>query len=226
MSAGGLAVSIGGTVTMYAAEYSALSSHVLVLNKHYAAVRVVSARRAFCMLYRQIAEIVAIEDRAYQSYDFESWREVSEYRAKYEREHHEWVRCVRFELAVPKIVRLLFYDRLPQQTVKLNRRNIFARDRNHCQYCGRKFPSSELSLDHVVPRSRGGMTNWPNLVCCCVKCNVKKGGRTPPEAHMSLIVTPVKPKRSPVVTLRLTSAKYASWKQFLNNAYWEVELRD
>ena len=211
---------------MYSADHSVLTSHVLVLNKHYAAVRVVSARRAFCMLFKQIAEIVSFEDSAYQSYDFESWREVSEYRAKYEREHHEWVHCVRFELAVPKIIRLLLYDRLPRRTVKLNRRNIFARDRGHCQYCDKKCPTSELSLDHVVPRSRGGSTAWTNLVCCCVACNVRKGGRTPREAHMRLVTAPVKPKRSPVVTLRLTSEKYASWKQFLDNAYWEVELRD
>ncbi len=211
---------------MYSADHSVLTSHVLVLNKHYAAVRVVSARRAFCMLFKQIAEIVSFEDSAYQSYDFESWREVSEYRAKYEREHHEWVHCVRFELAVPKIIRLLLYDRLPRRTVKLNRRNIFARDRSHCQYCDKKCPTSELSLDHVVPRSRGGSTAWTNLVCCCVACNVRKGGRTPREAHMRLVTAPVKPKRSPVVTLRLTSEKYASWKQFLDNAYWEVELRD
>ena len=148
---------------MYSADHSVLTSHVLVLNKHYAAVRVVSARRAFCMLFKQIAEIVSFEDSAYQSYDFESWREVSEYRAKYEREHHEWVHCVRFELAVPKIIRLLLYDRLPRRTVKLNRRNIFARDRSHCQYCDKKCPTSELSLDHVVPRSRGGSTAWTNL---------------------------------------------------------------
>jgi 5-methylcytosine-specific restriction endonuclease McrA len=211
---------------MIAVGRSALDSHVLVLNRHYAAVRVVSARRAFCMLFKQIAEIVSVEDRSWQSYDFESWREVSQYRARYEREHHEWIRCVKFELAVPRIIRLLFYDRLPHRTVKLNRRNIFARDRNLCQYCGKKHSTSELSLDHVIPRSRGGDVSWENLVCSCVKCNVKKGGRTPKEAHMRLIAPPVKPKRSPVITLRLTSDKYASWKQFLDAAYWEVELRE
>ncbi len=211
---------------MIATGYSALDSHVLVLNKHYAAVRVVNARRAFCMLFNKIAEIVSIEESTYQSYDFDSWREVSEYRARYEREHHEWIRCVRFELAVPKIIRLLLYDRLPRQAVKLNRRNIFARDRNRCQYCGKEYPTPELSLDHVIPRSRGGQTAWTNLVCCCVNCNVRKGGRTPQEAHIKLIAEAVKPKRSPMVTLRLTSDKYASWKQFLDNAYWEVELRD
>lgn len=211
---------------MFATDHSALESNVLVLNKHYAAVRVVSARRALTLLVKQIAEIVSIEDSEYLSYDFESWRTLSEFRSRYEREHHDWIRCVKYDLAVPRIVRLLFYDRLPRQPVKFNRRNIFARDHNRCQYCGRKFVPSELSLDHIVPRSRGGEASWTNIVCCCVKCNVKKGGRTPDEARMKLIVEPVKPKRSPVVTLRLSSEKYASWKQFLDTAYWNVELRD
>ena len=211
---------------MITAQYSPLDAHVLVLNKHYAAVRVVSARRAFRMLFKEIAEIVSVEDNRYYSYDFDSWREVSEFRSQFERERHEWIRCVRFELAVPRIIRLLFYDRLPRRVVKFNRRNIYARDRNHCQYCGKRYPTSELSLDHVVPRSRGGGTSWTNIVCACVKCNVRKGGRVPKEAGMKLIAEPVKPRRSPVLTLRLTSEKYASWKQFLNAAYWNVELRD
>jgi 5-methylcytosine-specific restriction endonuclease McrA len=211
---------------MFAAPHSALDAHVLVLNKHYAAVRVISARRAFTMLFKKIAEIVSVEDGGYSSYDFESWREVSEFRAQFERHRHEWVRCVRFELAVPKIIRLLLYDRLPRRPVRFNRRNLYARDRSRCQYCGRRFPTSELSLDHVVPRSRGGATDWANVVCCCVRCNVRKGGRLPAEAGMHLIARPVKPRRSPVVTLRLNSDRYASWKQFLDTAYWNVELRD
>jgi len=211
---------------MIAVAKSALGSNVLVLNKHYAAVRVVSARRAFCMLLKNIAEVVSMEDREYLSYDFQSWRELSELRAKYRRKDHEWVRCVRFELAVPRIIRLLSYDRLPKRDVKFTRRNIYARDNSRCQYCGERFPTSELSLDHVIPSSRGGASDWTNVVCCCTKCNVRKGGRSPAEAHMKLITPPVKPKRSPMVTLRLTSEKYASWKQFLNAAYWNVELRD
>jgi 5-methylcytosine-specific restriction endonuclease McrA len=199
---------------------------VLVLNKHYAALRVVSAKRAFTLLFKEIAEIVAVEDSNYVSYDFQSWKEISAYRSKYEHDHHDWIHCVRFDLAVPRIIRLLFYDRLPRQPVKFNRRNIFARDGNHCQYCGKRFPTAELSLDHIMPRSRGGETSWSNIVCCCVACNVRKGGRTPYEAHMKLITEPVKPKRSPVVTLRLSSEKYASWKQFLDIAYWNVELKD
>jgi hypothetical protein len=211
---------------MFGAERSALDSSVLVLNQHYAAVRVISARRAFCLLVKEIAEVVSVEDQQFLAYDLESWREVSQLRALYERENHEWVKCVRFELAVPRIVRLLFYDRLPRTNVKFTRRNIYARDSNRCQYCGKRFATSELSLDHVVPRSRGGVSSWANTVCCCVKCNVRKGGRTPYEARMKLVRQPVKPKRSPMIALRLGHEKYASWKQFLDAAYWNVELRE
>ena len=205
---------------------SALNHSVLVLNKHYAAVRVVTARRAMCMLFKQIAEIVSIDDGSWLSYDFKSWREVSEVRSRYEREHHDWIRCVRFDLAVPRILRLLLYDRLPVAPVRLTRRNIYARDRSRCQYCGSRFSTSELTLDHVVPRSLGGQMAWTNVVCCCVTCNVRKGGRTPHHARMKLITEPVRPKRSPMITVHLTSEKYASWKQFLDAAYWNVELRD
>lgn len=211
---------------MTAAVSKVLDGNVLLLNRHYAAVRVVSVRRALSLLYRRLAEVVHVEDDQYFSHDFDSWREVSEYRAKHQRHRYEWVRCVRFELAVPRIIRLMLYDRLPRQTVKFNRRNIYARDGNRCQYCGREFPTSELSLDHVVPRSQQGASTWENIVCCCVKCNVRKGGRTPDQAGMKLISKPVKPKRPPAITIRLTSEKYASWKQFLNSAYWSVELKE
>jgi len=211
---------------MSAVPNSALYSDVLVLNKHYAAIRVIPAREAFCLLFRKTAEVLAVEDGGYYTYDFDSWRELSELRAQYERAEHEWIRCVQFDLAVPRIVRLIAYDHLPRREVKFTRRNIYARDNSRCQYCGKRYATSELSLDHVVPKSRGGRASWTNIVCCCVKCNCKKGGRTPHEAHMKLVTRPVKPRRSPAVTIRLTSRKYASWKQFLSEAYWNVELRD
>lgn len=207
------------------AQTSALDNHVLVLNKHYLAIRVTNARRAFSLLFRDIAEVIHIEDGQYASYDFDSWREVSDFQREFEPERYDWVRTVRFSIAVPRIIRLLAYDRLPRKQVKLNRRNIFARDRNRCQYCGKKFSTTELSLDHVLPRSRGGQTTWQNIVCSCLKCNVRKGGRTPTEAHMKLVTEPVQPRRSPVVNVKLSNSKYASWKQFLDHAYWSVELK-
>lgn len=202
-----------------------LSASVLVLNRFYMAVHVVSVRRAFTLLFRELAEVVHVEQGQYANYNFESWREISELKAKFKEPHEDWVKAVNFEIQVPRVIRLLFYDRLPKQAVRFNRRNIFARDANRCQYCGKRFPTSELSLDHVLPRSRGGETSWENIVCSCVKCNVRKGGRTPHEAHMQLIRQPVCPKRSPMLSLKLGNPKYESWKSFLDNAYWSVDLK-
>jgi 5-methylcytosine-specific restriction endonuclease McrA len=208
----------------------AISANVLVLNKYYQAIRVVNVRRAFTLLCKQLAEVVHIDtdergQSRWQNFNFESWQEVSAVKAEFEPDGFDWIHTVRFQIAVPKIIRLLVYEKLPRQDVKFNRRNIYARDSNKCQYCGKKFPTTELSLDHVKPKSQGGRSSWENIVCCCLKCNVKKGGRTPEQAHMHLITKPVKPKRSPVINIRLADQRYASWKQFLDNAYWTVELK-
>ena len=210
---------------MSPANGHALDASVLVLNRFYTAVQVISVRRAFCLLFKELAEVVTIDDGQYMTFDFESWREVSEARAMFKEPDDDFVRTVHFEIQVPRIIRLLSYDRTPRQRVKFNRRNIFARDSNRCQYCGKKCATSELSLDHVVPRSRGGGMTWENIVCACVRCNVRKGGRTPWEAGIKLIKEPLEPKTSPSVSLKLSHHKYRSWKTFLDNAYWSVELR-
>jgi 5-methylcytosine-specific restriction endonuclease McrA len=205
---------------------SPLELSVLVLNKLFMAVHVISVRRAFCLLCKELAEVVSQEDGQFATYNFESWRELSEYRAKhFHQEDDDWVRTFNSQIQVPRVIRLVSYEKLPKHTVKFNRRNIFARDNNQCQYCGRKFPTTELSLDHVIPRSQGGKSTWENICCACVNCNVRKGGRTPKQAHMSLIRKPEKPKRSPMLNLKLTHKKYESWKTFLDNAYWSVELK-
>ena len=206
-------------------EATALDSSVLVLNRLYMAINVISARRAFGLLAKEQAEVVTVEENRYEAYDFETWIEVGKARDRWKDDETEWVRAIQFDIMVPKVIRLLFYDRLPQTRVKFNRRNIFARDENRCQYCGKKHPMPELSLDHVIPRSRGGRTSWDNVVCSCTRCNAKKGGRLPEEAGLKLVRRPVKPRRSPVIHLKLRSGKYQSWKQFLDNAYWSVELK-
>ncbi|MFQ5461642.1 MAG: HNH endonuclease [Phycisphaerae bacterium] len=195
------------------------------------ALRIISVKRAFALLFKQdawsrpVAEVVDIEDGRYVTYDFADWAEISAFKREFEAADHDWVRTVRLDIAVPRIVRVLSYSRLPKQQVKFNRRNLFARDGSTCQYCGKRFSSSQLSLDHIVPRSRGGQLTWENVVCACIKCNVRKGGRTPSEAHMRLIRKPVKPRRNPVVSIRLSDHRYSSWKQFLDAAYWDVELK-
>lgn len=210
------------------AQPSSLNAHVLVLNKHWLAVRVTDARRAFSLVVRDLAEVIHLDDGVYTAHNFESWADLTaarERNAALVKDQYEWVRTVRFDIAVPKVIRLLGYDRLPGQDVKLNRRNIFARDRSICQYCGKHYPTSELSLDHVRPRIQGGGSSWENLVCCCVDCNARKGGRTPDQAGMTLIKKPIKPRRNPLISLRMGSPKYASWRAFLDNAYWSVELK-
>ncbi|MBE0535362.1 MAG: HNH endonuclease [Phycisphaerae bacterium] len=201
-----------------------LDCRVLVLNKHYMALRVIGVRRAFTLLFKEQAEVVACEQGNYCNYDFHSWRQLTELKETFQANEQDWISTVAFDIAVPRVIRLLSYDRLPRRPVKLNRRNIFARDRNLCQYCGKKFPLSELSIDHVNPRSLGGKSTWENVVCACTKCNVRKGGRTPNQAHMTLICKPVMPRRNPIIHVQFNQKRYKSWKQFLDNAYWSVEL--
>ncbi len=210
---------------IYSEFKSGLDCNVLVLNKHYMAVRIVRARRAFSLLFREIAEVVSFEEGVYSNYNFQSWCEVSEFKRNFEPDGHDWVSTVSFYIAVPRIIRLLFYDHLPRNEVRFNRRNIFARDKNSCQYCGMRYPTSELSLDHVIPKSMGGKSAWDNIVCACTKCNVRKGGRTPRQAGLKLIQKPVKPKRNPLIHVHLGHQRYQSWKQFLDHAYWSVELK-
>jgi 5-methylcytosine-specific restriction endonuclease McrA len=204
---------------------TALDGSVLVLNRSYTAIHVIGARRAFRLLYKEHAEVVSQTGHEWNTYDFDSWVELSQARHLFP-EDDNWIQTVSLSIRVPRIIRLLIFNRLPRKTVKFNRRNIFARDANCCQYCGRRFPTSELSLDHIVPRSRGGLATWTNIVCACTRCNARKGRKLPEEAGMKLVRKPFKPKSSPVVQIKLASPVYESWKHFVDEAYWSVSLKD
>src|SRR5438876_10207281 len=123
----------------------ALHAPVLVLNASYEPINVCAARRAVVLVLKGVAMA--------------------------EEENGHFLHTARFALRVPSVIRLLEYRRIPHQTRALSRKNILLRDRNTCQYCGEVLPSSELTLDHVVPRSRGGASTWENLVACCHPCN-------------------------------------------------------
>jgi len=196
---------------------SALDANVLVLNRNFLAVQVISVRRAFCLLVKELAEIIHVEGGHYCAYDFSTWLEICQLKTELgeRNEFEDWVRAVNFEIQAPRVVRLLSYERVPRNTVKFNRRNIFLRDGHRCQYCGKRFSSPRLSLDHVLPKSRGGADTWENIVCACLKCNVDKGGRTPAEAGMKLLQKPVKPKRSPLLSRQLSLSKYECWRNFI-----------
>ena len=110
--------------------------------------------------------------------------------------------------------------------MKFSRRNVFLRDENRCQYCARRFSTHHLSLDHVVPRSRGGATSWENVVCACIGCNSRKGSHLPEEAGMRLRRAPRRPAGHPVLRAGWIGPRYDEWRTFLDVAYWNVELAD
>jgi 5-methylcytosine-specific restriction endonuclease McrA len=208
------------------AQHSCLQTSVLVLNRQYMVVHVVTARRAFGLLYRELAEVIHVDQGSFGTYNFHSWREVSELLAGDKQPHDDWIRTVSFEIRVPRVIRLLGFDRVPKQRLNLNRRNVLARDGHVCQYCGQRVPTHQLSLDHVIPRSRGGQTTWENVVCACLDCNIRKGGRTPKEAKMRLMRHPERPKRNPILLLKLGNPKYASWRTWLEGVLWDVGAGD
>jgi 5-methylcytosine-specific restriction endonuclease McrA len=196
-----------------------LKSEVLVLNRHFQPIHITSVRRAFVQLYEGIAKAV---DREYRTFDFESWSTMG---AAVHGSHDQLINTPRMQLRVPRVVLLVSYEKLPRTRVRFSRLNIYARDANLCQYCGRRFSRTDLNLDHVIPRSKGGLTTWENVVCSCIKCNLKKGGRTPEEAGLRLLHRPVRPKWTP--TFRAPSRFYEEWRPFLSAAdmaYWNTEL--
>jgi 5-methylcytosine-specific restriction endonuclease McrA len=196
----------------------ALLASVLVLNRFYMAVHVVTVRRAIVLLYRELAEVINLEEGQYNNYDFESWLLLCELRAEQRCVDEDWIRSVRCEIQIPRVIRLLRYDRVPKQALRFNRRNLLARDGHQCQYCGASLAPHQLSMDHVVPRSRGGTTTWENVVCSCLRCNTRKGGRTPQEARMRLLRKPFKPRHDPLLTRKLDNPKYESWRTFISSS--------
>ncbi|MCY4046942.1 MAG: HNH endonuclease [Candidatus Dadabacteria bacterium] len=197
-----------------------LSSPVLVLNRNYLPVSVTNLRRAFVMLY--CGDAKAVSD-TYETFDFESWAQVSAARSA----DGEYVRTVNRIIRAPRVIILLRYGGFHRKSPKFNRLNIFRRDGGKCQYCGRGFPRSELTIDHVIPRSLGGTSRWDNVVCSCGVCNRKKGGRTPEQARMKLLTKPDEPKWGPFAGVFARAIRYKEWEpfvSFVDASYWNVEL--
>jgi 5-methylcytosine-specific restriction endonuclease McrA len=194
-----------------------LSASVLVLNRNWTAVRVVSARRAFALLYTNHAEVIDTADEAFDVLDFDGWLELSRKRSRHPSAHDDFVRTPKLAVLVPRVIRLVAYDKVPKREVKFNRRNIMARDEHRCQYCGKRLSVSQLSIDHVVPKSRGGKSSWTNVVAACNPCNTRKGGRMPWEASMKLRKAPSAPRRNPLLADKVQSDRYRVWKHFLGD---------
>jgi 5-methylcytosine-specific restriction endonuclease McrA len=196
-----------------------INSSVLVLNRYYQPVHVTSVKRAFTLLYLGVAKAI---DAQYRLYEFADWAALSA-------AEHEAITTVNRRIRVPRVVVLFAYEYLPKGRVRFSRLNIYARDHDTCQYCGKTLPRADLNLDHVLPRSQGGKTSWENVVCSCVPCNLRKGGRTPEQARMRLLKKPVRPRWTPLFRGAARRVTYREWLPFLTLAeasYWNVELLD
>ena len=183
-----------------------LNSAVLVLNRSYLPIHVTSVRRAFSLIYQGSA--VAVNTR-YETFDFDSWCRVRS-------AEEDGVGTPNGRIRVPRVIVLKGYDRVPRRHVRYSRLNIFARDDYTCQYCGSQPHRSGLNLDHVIPRSLGGRTTWENVVCCCIECNRRKGGRTPAQAKLRLSRQPAKPRWTPMLTHIGSKIRYEEWRPFLH----------
>jgi len=138
---------------------------------------------------------VLVLNASYEPLNITSWRRAVVLLLKGKAERLEYnVRQVYHEFPIPTVIRLLYYVRVPYKEIPLTRRNVLERDRQTCQYC--HYKGEQLTLDHVIPRSRGGGDSWENLVAACVRCNVHKGYRTPKEAEMTLHTQPRRPYSS------------------------------
>ncbi len=168
----------------------------LLLSQSYEPIKIISWQRAITLLFLGKVEVVEEYDHA--------------------------VRSVTFVIKIPAVVRLLRAFRRHHKPVKFSRVNIYARDGYTCQYCGVRLSVSELTYDHVVPRSQGGTTEWTNIVTCCHDCNRVKGGRTPRQAGMQLRAQPTQPNWVPAVIIRVSLRSVPdAWRDYL---YWTGEL--
>jgi 5-methylcytosine-specific restriction endonuclease McrA len=201
---------------------AALDQPVLVLNRLWQAVNVIGAKRAFALLARGHAHVVHHHDEDFRIFSMMDWINFSQHNPPIQ--ELEMVRTPSRTIRLPRVILLTFFDKLPCKELKLTRNNVFERDKNQCQYCSKIFPREELNLDHVIPRHHGGKTTWENIVCSCIKCNTRKANRLPHEAGMRLIRKPGKPKWRPVISLVLGTQHREMWKDFLDLAYWNVEL--
>jgi 5-methylcytosine-specific restriction endonuclease McrA len=169
---------------------------VLVLNFTYEALNITSFQRAVKLIFSGKAEIVSDRERMLSS--------------------------PTFEMRMPSIIRMLYYIRRPMQRVALTKKNILLRDDHICQYCGVRGERL-MTVDHVVPRSKGGPSTWENLVCACMRCNNRKNNRSPDDANMSLRRRPRTPKYIPWIQIKRNTLPN-EWHKFL--FLWNVSIEE
>lgn len=169
---------------------------VLKLDQNYTPIEIISWKEAIRLIFLDKAEII-------REYD------------------DKFIRTSKIVFKMPAVIRLSGVFNRPRKRIKFNRKNIWARDRFQCQYCQKRFSSSDLTLDHVIPRAQGGTTCWENIVACCKDCNDRKRNRTPAQANMKLKRHPAKPDWMPVAIMSLSRPSIPEpWRDF---CFWLSE---
>ncbi len=195
-----------------------INGHVLVLNRSWMAVHVATIKRAMSLFYLGHARAVHPED--FSLYDFDDWCNLP-----LNGNGARYVRTPLLRIRVPEVILLDGFNEYIRHEVRFTRHNVFQRDKNTCQYCGKQFPRSQLTIDHVIPQSRGGTDSWENVVLACIKCNLKKADRTPEEAQMPLIKRPTRPAWIPHFDGRASVNEIAVWRRFIDARMWPVKAQ-
>jgi len=194
---------------------SVLLQPTLVLNKSWVAIDTTSVLDALRLLFKGAA--LAIRPDTYEAHAFDSWADLM---VQPDEPH---VRTVRLRIRVPEVIALTHYDGVPSHSMPFTRRNLFKRDRNTCQYCGARPGTAELTIDHLLPRCRGGVSTWENCALACVMCNRRKADRTPRQAGLRLRRLPVAPRWRPILGIPIGRVRQ-SWEKFVGEQYWDVLL--
>lgn len=192
-----------------------LEGHTLVLNRSWVAIHVTPVRRALTLLY--LGHARAVDPVNYNLHDFESWCALP--KEIVGNGHARYVHTPSKAIAVPDVILASGFNGFIRHEVRFSRQSIFDRDGIQCQYCGKSFSRGHLTLDHVLPTSRGGDDSWDNLVVACHACNVRKADRTPDEAKMPLLRRPKKPAWIPHFGRRIPVQQVQVWERFVGGTH-------
>lgn len=192
-----------------------LAQPTLVLNRSWTAIATTTVRHALGLIFTGAAKVIRPE--TYETHGFESWADLIV------PEDAPSIRTVSLHIRVPEVIVLTRYQGMPTQEATFSRRNLYKRDTNTCQYCGARPGTSELTIDHILPRSRGGKSSWENCVLACVGCNSKKANRLASEVGMHLNRPALAPRWTPIMEVPIARVRQ-SWRRFVSDRYWDVPL--
>jgi len=195
-----------------------LERPTLVLNRRWTAIQTKTVKDAIALVAKGSARI--IDPETYEAHDLLSWNDVSKAKEKFE---NSMIRSSSLALLPPEVIVLTDYEGLGERAVVFSRRNLFKRDRYTCQYCGVQPGPESLTIDHIHPKAKGGVSSWTNCVLACIDCNKRKADLTLEQAGMSLRKVPSKPSWKALAQISPRDRR-ESWAQFLSRTYWDSEL--